>query len=374
MMEQLFKWLRNTRPELERKWWYWPVAISIIFLYRLLEHRILGSINAGIDVHSAEYLQQAKPYLLWIANPLLIPLLVFVGVISFILVHAYIDTLPSRTEAKESVVPIAVGLTFESAEADILPDSAPDTYKFKLRVYLANYSGETIHLGVPEWQEDRVALQWGQLNYSYQLRLPQKPWWGDEAKEIDVPAGRRLRMWLGLDPARKEEALKMLDTAGLGLLIIPVNTPNYLVRFRIRPADRGLRHVAAKEYDTLRNCVSERFMGMDHAAKEAIRILSFGRVMSAQQITDHLRERNFPNADKVFDSLRNDIVPLVASFGNAGEFRINPALEKIVKEAVAADKKEFLEAASKLPADQFAYKAKNEPGFVARYNTIAPKD
>jgi len=272
--------------------------------------------------------------------------------------------------------PITVGLTLDSAELDIAmndPDPNPG-FKCKLRVYWTNDGAETIHLGKPLWRG--VAIQGDQLTAHYQLRQFQnteKPW-GDETEETDVTPGRRCRIWLGLSPALRDNAPKLLDTGELGLLTIPVSTAHGPFDVSIRPRDRGLKQWNAHAYNEQRKCIVERFMGMDHGAKEAIRILSFGRVMSAQRITDHLRQCDFPNADAVFDSLRDDIVPLVARYGNAGEFRINPALEKIVKEVIATDKKEFLAVVSRLPADQFAYKAKNEPGFEARYNAIAPKD
>jgi hypothetical protein len=383
--ERLLSWLRNTNKALERRWWWLLVLFIADKVWELFEHRIYGYINAAIDAHSAEYLQRAKPHILYVVtNPIWVSIVILVLIIGGICLHAYLDTLNKTLEdtkpleselaTKVSSVPIAIGLTFDFAEVEILPDSSPSAYKFKLRVYWTNYSGETIHLAVPVWKEG-IAPQGGHLTYSYQLRQPnnqQQPW-GDELKEVDVSAGRRCRMWLGLDPARREDALKLLDTGGLGLLIIPVSTPNYSVNVCIRPDDRGLRQLGAREYDEQKKCVAKRFMGMDHGSKEAIRFLSFGRIMSAQRVTDHLRQCNFPNADKVFDGLRDDIVPLVARYGN-DEYRINPALEKIVKEVVAADKKEFIETASRLPADQFAYKAKNESGFEARYNAIAPKD
>jgi hypothetical protein len=272
-------------------------------------------------------------------------------------------------------IPNAVGLTTDSAEQEIAPESSPWFFKYKLRIYWTNDGDKTIHLGKPTWRASEVGIKGNDLMWRYQLRRPQnveKPW-GDEFEEIDVAPGQRCRIWLGLNPASFELAAQLLDQGTLGLLIVPVTTPTGLVDVYIRPRDRGLKQWNAHAYNEQRKCIVERFMGMDHGAKEAIRFLSFGRVMSAQRITDHLREHKFPNADKIFDSLRDDSVPLVARYGD-GEFRINPTLEKIVKEVVAADKKEFLGAVSRLPADQFAYKVRNEPGFEARYNTIAPKD
>jgi hypothetical protein len=275
-----------------------------------------------------------------------------------------------ETEVQDA--PIAVGLTLDSAELDIAtndPDPNP-AFKCKLRVYWTNDGAETIHLGKPLLTG--IAIQGTELTYGYELRQNQINWTGD-TNEIDVTPGRRCRIWLGLSPALRDNAAKLLDAGELGLLTIPVSTAHWSLDVSIRPRDRGLKQFKVREYNEQKKCIAERFMGMDHGAKEAIRILSLGRVMSAQRVTDQLHKCNFPNADKIFDGLRDDIVPLVARYGN-GEFRINPTLEKIVKEVVAADKKEFLGAVSRLPADQFAYKVKNEPGFEARYNAIVPKD
>jgi hypothetical protein len=275
-----------------------------------------------------------------------------------------------------SVETDAIGLTVDSAEQEIAPDNSPWFFKYKLRVYWTNDGDTTIHLGKPIWKASEAGIKGNELMWRYQARQPKNPEkpWGDECEEIDVASGQRCRVWLGLNPPSFERAKELLDQGALGLLIVPVTTPVGLVDVYVRPRDRALKQWNAHAYDEQRKVLTERFMGMDHGAKEAIRILSFSRVMSAQRITDHLRQANFPNADKIFDGLRDDIVPLVARFGNASEFRINPALEKIVKEVVATDKKEFVEAASRLPIDQFAYRVKNEPGFEARYKVLAPKD
>lgn len=360
------------------------------FAYRLFEHRILANVNDAIDVHSAPYLQAIKPRLLQaLGNPVTIEVMVLLGIFGVLVVHAYFKTLPSKINAADvsvnktpentkalmpevssipTSVPIAVGLTFEFAEVETMPDSSPLTYKFKLRVYLANYSGETIHLGAPEWLEG-IAPQGGHLTYSYQLRQPQnlqKPW-GDELKEVDVSAGRRCRIWLGLDPARREDALKLLDKAELGLLIIPVSTNSYSANVRIRPSDRGLRRIAAKDYDAIKKAAYDRYINQSQMTKALLEFVCARRVVSAQQLVDHFQHYRIPDAAKTLSDLRNDPFPFLVT---GTDIRLTPALEKIIVETVRADEAEFRQAYATMTPDVISNRKKNESGFEGRVNAL----
>ena len=62
--------------------------------------------------------------------------------------------------------------------------------------------------------------------------------------------------------------------------------------------------------------------------------------MSAQQVTNHLLRHKFPKAERIFDELHSDAIPFLVSSGSS-EFKLNPALETVIKEAVKADESVF---------------------------------
>jgi hypothetical protein len=459
MKERLFRFLGNTKFALKRRWWWWIVLFIVEQIGEVLKHRIYGDINIAIDEHGGEYLKGAKPYILAVVeHPILIALVVFLAIVGAIVVHAYVDTLPSRVQGGENSVggagdsasstptgeilsdmvfknqtlrldgkkfihctfeqltciyngtasvamtecefgpdinltsesstlnayaglqrmmvknrehQVTIGFTFEKAEVEISPDSAPLAFKCKLRVYWTNDSDETIHLGVPLLKS--VAIQDNHLTYSYQagqwLQNPQKPW-GDEVKELDVLPGRRCRIWLGLDPSLRDTALKLLDDGKLGLLIIPVTASQRTVNIYLRPRDRGLTEFNAQEYLVQKKAVTDNFVLLEHGSKEALRLLLLMRLMTAQALTDHLVKWKFPKAERIFDDLRNTPVPFVVSAGRS-EFQINPTLEKIIKEVSVKDQSEFLKLWAEMPTDMMRYKIDNDPGFAERYNAVA---
>lgn len=394
MKERLFIWIKKAKRALRRRWWWWPVLFIGQQIWEVTKHRIYGDINSAIDAHSDKYLQGAKPFLLYlVTNPVLLPLLIFVAVMCAILLHAYLDTLPSKIGADEmkttrtpedtktventlvsevSNIPIAVGLTFEGAEVEILPDSSQAGFKFKLRVYLANYSGQQVHLGVPIWTEG-IPAQGHPLTYFYQPRRQhnQENPWGDEVKEVDLSAGQRCRIWLGLDPAQKGDALKRLEEAGLGLLVIPVKTPTYLVDVRIRPSDRGLTRFDAQQYNAQKKAVYDRYISLSQEAKALLSLIRIRRVLSEADVIKHFQQYELPNPDKTLSDLRNDSVPFLASMGP--EIKLNPILEKVISETVKADDAEFLKATEKLTGDAFGNRIKHESGFKGRFNALASK-
>jgi len=147
---------------------------------------------------------------------------------------------------------------------------------------------------------------------------------------------------------------------------VPVKTPAGSVHVYIRPRDRGLKQPSAKEYLDQKKAVVDRFTVLDHGAKEILRLLATMRIMSAQSITDHLIKYKFPKAENVLADLRRDPVPFVMLSGN--DVTLTPILEKIIKEVVAAEQKEFSEANDRMAHDQLRYKITNDPGFAARYN------
>ena len=88
-----------------------------------------------------------------------------------------------------------------------------------------------------------MGIQGSKLVYSYQLRREaniQKPW-GDEAAEADVTPGQRCRIWIGLDPTSSEIAEHLLEKGNLGVLTLPITTPNGAVELKIRPRNRAVK-------------------------------------------------------------------------------------------------------------------------------------
>jgi hypothetical protein len=352
------------------------------FAYRLFEHRILANVNEAIDVHSAPYMQKLKPQLLQaLANPIAIESMVLLAIFGVLLVHAYFSTLPSKSDVnktKEDNLPskdiptrtINVGLTFDNAEVETVPDSSSLSYKFKLRVYFTNYSGEMIHLGVPQWREG-VPPQGGHLTYSYQLRQPnnpQKPW-GDEVQEVDVSAGRRCRIWLGLDPARREDALTLLDRVELGLLVIPVSTPTYSVNVRLRPADRGLRHVAANRYDFIRRVLGDKYALLSQQAKALLSYLCARRFASGVDISSLFERYHLPETQKAIADLSHLPLPFVEVASNQ-DVTLNYVFETMIAEIVKQDDSEFLALVKQLPTTVLQDRSNKEPGFKGRYDAL----
>jgi hypothetical protein len=246
--------------------------------------------------------------------------------------------------------PVAImsGLMFEFAEVEVSPDSSESAFKFKVRVYMENFSAETIRLGAPTW-EDGVAPQGGYLTYSYQLRQSnnsQKPW-GDELKDVKVSAGRRVRMWLGLDPARRDAALQLLDNAQLGLLTIPVTVLGRVINVRMRPSDRGLRRVAAKEYDSIKEALADIYATQSQTAKAALGFVKARRLVSLTDIEEHFQQYHLANPLNVNTALSQELIRFV-TLTKDGHVVLNPVLEKIIIETITTDEADF-QSRSKSP-------------------------
>ncbi len=277
-------------------------------------------------------------------------------------------SITTAIAAKAPSVPIAVGLTLDYAQAETVPDRAPWTFKFKLRVYWTNDGDETIHLGKPLWRG--IAIQGDNLTSRYQLRKLQSSW-GDETEETDVTPGQRCRVWLGLDPALRDGAVKMLDEGALGLLVIPVSTPNWTVDVCIRPRDRGLKQFNAQEYVAQQKAVHDRYIVLSQETKALLSFLRARRIVSAVDAADHFKKYDLPNAEKTLSDLRNDSVPFLDLSGS--EIKLNPILERIVTEIVKKDEMEFINAVDNMPTKTMGDRIKNESGFKGRYNALASK-
>lgn len=262
----------------------------------------------------------------------------------------------------------SVGLTFDTAEVETFPDNSPVQFKFKLRVYWTNDGDETIHLGKPIWRG--VAIQGNDLTCRYQLRHNQRTW-GDETDEADVSPGRRCRIWLGLDPSLRDSAAKLLDLGQLGLLVVPVTTPQWSVDICIRPRDRGLKQFDAQEYTAQKKAVYDRYIVLSQEAKALLSFIRMRRVSSEADAVRHFQQYDLPNPDKALSDLRNDSVPFLASPGP--EIKLNPILEKVISETVKADDADFLQAVDKMTGDAFGYRIKDESGFKGRYNALVSK-
>jgi len=128
----------------------------------------------------------------------------------------------------------------------------------------------------------------------------------------------------------------------------------------------------AQEYIAQKTSVDGRFPLLSHGAKEALALFSVMGNLSAQRITDHLRKYEFQNAERVFDDLHNDPVTFIVSSG-LSEFKLNPTLEKVIKEALRADEAEFLKIISNMPSEPYKKRLTSEPGFAARYNALSSR-
>jgi hypothetical protein len=119
--------------------------------------------------------------------------------------------------AKESqrAIPV-IGLVPEKVWIE--PSSSPNvSFKLKLRIIWGN-EGDNIHLGRPRWKPDGITIQGVDLTYSFQREEG-----GKEVADIDLPSGRRCRLWLGLDPAvSPEKAEQLRKELRLGVLTLPV--------------------------------------------------------------------------------------------------------------------------------------------------------
>jgi hypothetical protein len=208
----------------------------------------------------------------------------------------------------------------------------------------------------------------------YQLRQFQnteKPW-GDETEETDVTPGRRCRIWLGLSPALRENAAKLLDTGELGLLTIPVSTAIWSVNLCLRPRDRGLRQFNAQEYLAQSKVVYDRYIVLSQQGKELLGFLCLRRILSTAEITDYFQKYDLPDAEKTLANLRNDSVPFLAA-SDANEIKLNPLLEKIIAEIVKADSVDFLKAVEKMTGEDMGDRIKHELGFKGRYNALSAR-
>ncbi len=125
----------------------------------------------------------------------------------------------------------------------------------------------------------------------------------------------------------------------------------------------------AERYIAEKKAVDIRFLKLSHGAREVLSLLSLAGATTIQNVTAHLVKFKFPEAERIFDDLKNDSVSFVVSRG-LSEFGINPALARIVKEAVTEDEARFVEEEEKMSGDEFGKKIKSDPGYAARYNAI----
>jgi len=126
------------------------------------------------------------------------------------------EALSARSEA----IPI-IGLRLDGLKLEV--NATPGIhFRLKLRFEWTNF-GETLHLGPPRWERGALGIQEHELGYTYQLGEGKE--WGKELKEVDVKQGRRVTVYIGLDPSvDPSKAEEWLHEDRLGTLRIPAKT------------------------------------------------------------------------------------------------------------------------------------------------------
>lgn len=112
MRNRLQAWLRATRSQLKRNWWWLLISLIPRFTWNLLYARVLDWANAAIDKNSKSWIAYIPRVIVPFKSPIVVAVLAFLFVLLVLITHAYYETR-TVTKAGETLKEKTISLADE---------------------------------------------------------------------------------------------------------------------------------------------------------------------------------------------------------------------------------------------------------------------